>query len=122
MTDFIKELRELGAEIETGDPDETQLIVLGKQGAEWASDAVGVSEAEKKPVTETMTYYGAHNPDGTLYGIFREYLDNVERRYGFERFTDGEWVDDPSLLLEKREPGVRPISPEVAQRFLRSRP
>jgi hypothetical protein len=119
MTNFTDRLAELGFEIESGDPDETQLLVVGKQGAEWASDALGVSEAAAP--TEQVQYYAERDPDGSVLLVFREYLDRVEKRHGFQRWADGEWIDDPSLIAEKREPGVSAVSPDEAQRLLRNR-
>jgi hypothetical protein len=124
MTDFIKQLQELGFEIETdGDPNETELIVLGQQGAEWARNKFGTGEqAERRPVTETAYYYGWHARDGRLYGVFREYLDTVEQRHGFQRLdSNGDWIEDPTMITEKRELGVRPIDTETAQAFIRER-
>jgi hypothetical protein len=96
-------------------------FVLGTQDTRWASDALGVSDAELTPANETMHYYGWHSLDGKLDGVFREYKDTVKARYGFERYTNGRWLEDPSLLMEKGQPGVRPITPEQARNYLISR-
>jgi hypothetical protein len=88
---------------------------------QWGFDVLGVSEGETTPATETMHYYGWHTMDGTLDGVFREYRDTVKARCGFERYTNGEWLEDPSLLMEKGRPGVRPITPEQARDYLISR-
>ena len=88
-------------------------FVLGMEDTQWAS--------ETTPAAETIHYYGWHTLDGTLDGVFREYMDTVKARYGFERYTNGGWLEDPSLLMETRQPGVRQITPEQARDYLISR-
>jgi hypothetical protein len=87
---------------------------------EWSAmkDLVLVSEGEMTPASETMHYYGWHTLDGTLDGVFREYMDAVKARSGFERYANGRWLEDPSLLMEKGRPDVRPITPEQARSYL----
>jgi len=62
------------------------------------------------------SYFESGDSQGQTVAVFRLREDPEGQQLWLERLTpDGEWVDDPSLLDELHEAGVKPIDPDQAR-------